>query len=472
MTKKILTHPATKIISAIIGFFASVSFVRGLSVAFDSRAAGVFGSQTISRPLVIFGSIAILILTTALVLASVYFTRRRSIWGKLDMSLLALLILCILLVGVRQIFWIQWFSQLIWVVPLVVYFVILFGLIQLVVRIRDNTLVQTLYWWQFFKAAKVRSRVAIGVMLAIPLVLLFMESMSIFGLITGNFVLRTMSPIWHIGFMGISPVLFAMFFALMSNLCALNFIAAHMLGLSSQYEAANTEKIRAERFKAELITNVSHDIRTPLTSIINYTDLLKQQQLQGDAASYVAVLDKKSIRLKQLLSDLIDASQASTGALKANIEPLNLNEMLGQVSGEFADMFEGRNLALVIRQPDIPVYVSADSRHLFRAMENVFVNAAKYSMPATRVFAEITANAQDVIFTLQNISKEPIDVRAEELTEQFIRGDLSRHSEGSGLGLYIAKSLAELMGGQLEIHLHGDLFQVKIALRGIRVVPK
>ena len=464
MTIKIITHPATKIIPAVLGFFASVNVMRGLSAAFDSRMAGVFGPLFINRP-VILGASIVLMLATSLVLISVYYTRRQGFFHKLDISLLTLFILCILLYCTRQIHWVARFSQQIWIIPVVVYSSVLFGLVQLVVRIRDKTLSQTLYWWRFFQSANAKSGMAMGIMLAIPLLLLLMESLAIYGLVSDNFILRAASPIWHIGFVGTPTSLFIIFFAMMASLCALNFIAAHMLGLSSQYEAANTEKIRAERFKAELITNVSHDIRTPLTSIINYTDLLKKQQLQGDAASYVAVLDKKSTRLKQLLSDLIDASQASTGALKANIEPLNLNEMLGQVSGEFAEMFEERSLTLVIRQPDTPVYVSADSRHLFRAMENVFVNAAKYSMPGTRVFAEIAANARYVNFTLQNISQEPIDARAEELTEQFIRGDLSRHSEGSGLGLYIAKSLIELMGGRLKIHLHGDLFQVKMELR-------
>ncbi|MCL1788407.1 MAG: HAMP domain-containing histidine kinase, partial [Defluviitaleaceae bacterium] len=228
----------------------------------------------------------------------------------------------------------------------------------------------------------------------------------------------------------------------------------------------NAEKIQAERFKAELITNVSHDIRTPLTSIINYTNLLKSQGLTGDAADYVDVLDKKAIRLKQLLSDLIDASQASTGAVQMDIQALNISEILGQVAGEVSDSFDERDLALVLRQPTEPLYVLADSRHLFRAMENVFSNAAKYALPGTRVFAEIESGGGDVTLTLRNTSQNHIDVPPQALTEQFIRGDLARHSEGSGLGLHIAKSLVELMGGQLEITLRGDLFEVLIILSG------
>ena len=310
-------------------------------------------------------------------------------------------------------------------------------------------------------------KIAMGAVLGILLALIAAETLGALGQISRNANLMSASVMWRFGWWRSITPYTVLFMCISILLCALNYFAAFVLGLSSQYDEANTEKIRSERFKAELITNVSHDIRTPLTSIINYTHLLKQLPFQGDAATYIDVLDKKSNRLKQLLSDLIDASQASAGAIKMNVEPLDLMEMLGQVAGELSDVFDENGLTVVIRQPSNPVYVMADSRHLFRAMENLFSNAAKYSLTGTRVFAEIEIKGSGVAFILRNTSKNIIDAPLDTLTEQFIRGDLARHGEGSGLGLHIAKSLVEHMGGTLDIRLIGDLFEVVIVLRGI-----
>jgi len=348
--------------------------------------------------------------------------------------------------------------------PLLLYLCAIFVLIQLTLRIRDGSIINTFYWWKFFSLPHTLPKVAMAVPLIILFAILTTESLGILGLLTRNHQLITTSLIAPWGRWFNMTAFSILFSCIVASFIALNYFASFVLGLSAQYDAANTEKIHSERFKAELITNVSHDIRTPLTSIINYTNLLKNQQLRGDTATYIDVLDKKAIRLKQLLSDLIDASQASAGAVKMDIQPLNLSEILGQVAGEFSDIFDENGLTLVLRQPAEPLYVLADSRHLFRAMENMFSNAAKYSLPGTRVFAEIEAANTDVMLTLRNTSKNHIDVPAEALTEQFIRGDLARHSEGSGLGLHIAKSLVELMGGQLEISLRGDLFEVMIVL--------
>jgi signal transduction histidine kinase len=246
----------------------------------------------------------------------------------------------------------------------------------------------------------------------------------------------------------------------------LTYVCQFLTTSAERYEQANSEKVRAERFKAELLANVSHDIRSPLTSIINYVDLLKADEVDKDTTrQYVDVLDRKSTRLKTLLDDLIDASKLTTGNVATAAEPMDLAEIVGQVAGEWDDQFESRGLTLVLRQPDGPIGVEADSRHLWRVLENLFSNATKYALPGTRVFSEITVETDHVTYRLKNTSADPIDLPAEALTEQFIRGDRSRHSEGNGLGLYIAKSLVETMGGALVIHADGDLFDAEVRLR-------
>jgi len=245
-------------------------------------------------------------------------------------------------------------------------------------------------------------------------------------------------------------------------LIVLTYFITFILNLSAKYDEANVEKIRSERFKSELITNVSHDIRTPLTSIINYVDLLKSLPLESDTAEYVTILDKKSSRLKVLIDDLMEASKAGTGNVKVVPQQINLTELVGQISGEFDEEFTKHNLTLVLRQLDEPVYANADSRHLWRVVENLFSNASKYALAGTRVFAEIGIYKGKPIFMLKNISRNPLELSGDALTEQFIRGDRARQTEGSGLGLYIAKSLVELMNGRFTIRISGDLFEVEI----------
>ncbi|MCL2084880.1 MAG: HAMP domain-containing histidine kinase, partial [Oscillospiraceae bacterium] len=249
------------------------------------------------------------------------------------------------------------------------------------------------------------------------------------------------------------------------TLAVLTCICSHLLSLAGEYEKANAEKIRAERFKAELITNVSHDIRTPLTSIISYVDLLKALPVEReDFLDYVNVLDRKSARLKTLINDLMEASKAAAGNVAVDLREVDLSEIAGQIAGEFDDRFAERNLTFVLRQPDAPVSVHADSGHLWRVLENLFGNAAKYALPGTRVFAEISLRGGRAVLSLKNTSENPIDLPADALTEQFIRGDRARRTDGSGLGLYIAKSLTELMDGQFTIRSTGDLFEVETAL--------
>ena len=230
-------------------------------------------------------------------------------------------------------------------------------------------------------------------------------------------------------------------------------------GLSNAIE----EKLKSERLKTELITNVSHDIKTPLTSIINYVDLLKKENIQGEKAiEYLNILDSKSQRLKKLTEDLVEASKASSGAIKLNMERLKVNELIKQVSGEFEDKFKVHNLEEIITLPEKDVYINADSRYMYRVLENMYSNISKYAMEGTRVYTDILEKDNTISIELKNVSKQKLNISADELMQRFVRGEASRNTEGSGLGLSIARSLTELQGGQFNIYLDGDLFKVTI----------
>lgn len=223
------------------------------------------------------------------------------------------------------------------------------------------------------------------------------------------------------------------------------------------------ETLKSERLKADLITNVSHDIKTPLTSIINYVDLLKREDIQDERIKgYIDILDSKSQRLKQLTEDLVEASKISSGNVVLDMQPIRLGELVWQTNGEFEEKFAARNLELVCRTPEYPVMIMADGRRMWRVIENLYNNVAKYAMPNTRVYVEVKRIGCRVIFEIKNISERPLNIRAEELTERFIRGDVSRSTEGSGLGLSIAQNLVKLQHGTFDIYLDGDLFKVTI----------
>ena len=221
--------------------------------------------------------------------------------------------------------------------------------------------------------------------------------------------------------------------------------------------------VKSERMKADLITNVSHDIKTPLTSIINYVDLMKRENITNERLKrYLEVLDQKSQRLKNLTEDLVEASRASSGNLTLHLERLNFVELVKQACGEFEEKFAERKLTEVTSFPEYPLPVIVDGRRTWRIIENLFQNTKKYAMPGTRVYVSVEEADGYACFTMKNISETELNISAEELTERFIRGDSSRTTEGSGLGLSIAKSLTRLQNGIFEIYLNGDLFQVSV----------
>lgn len=233
------------------------------------------------------------------------------------------------------------------------------------------------------------------------------------------------------------------------------------------------DSMKNERLKADLITNVSHDIKTPLTSIINYVDLLKREDIPNERAqNYLAVLEQKSQRLKQLTEDLLEASKISSGNITLQMERINFIELVYQTGGEFNEKFEAKGLTAVTKLPREPVVIMADGRRIWRVVENLYNNVAKYAMANTRVYVDMVAEEERVTLSIKNISQNALNIQADELTERFIRGDVSRSTEGSGLGLSIAKNLTELMGGEFEIYLDGDLFKVSISFRREPVVEK
>ncbi len=232
-------------------------------------------------------------------------------------------------------------------------------------------------------------------------------------------------------------------------------------GLSEAVEA----RLRSERFKTELITNVSHDIKTPLTSIINYVDLLQKEQPENErVADYLGVLERQSARLKKLIEDLVEASKASTGSLSVTPSPCELFVLLEQTVGEYTEKATAAGLTILLNCPDTPVTVLADGKHLWRVFDNLMNNVCKYALPDTRVYLDLTARDGAAQVTFRNISRAQLNISGEELMGRFVRGDAARNTEGSGLGLSIARSLTELQGGSLEITVDGDLFKVTVTL--------
>jgi signal transduction histidine kinase len=223
-------------------------------------------------------------------------------------------------------------------------------------------------------------------------------------------------------------------------------------------------QLKSERLKTELITNISHDLKTPLTSIINYTDLLKKYEFEdADVKTYVNVLDRNSQRLKVLITDLVEASKTETGNVNLKLEKLELNELIYQIYGEFDNVFREKEISFIF-DPQEEYFVYADGSHLGRVIENIMGNASKYSQEKTRVYAMTIEEEGYISLVIKNISRDELNISPDELMERFIRGERSRHTEGSGLGLYIARNLIELMNGKLSISIDGDLFGIKLLI--------
>ena len=229
------------------------------------------------------------------------------------------------------------------------------------------------------------------------------------------------------------------------------------------------ERMKSERFRTELITNVSHDIKTPLTSIINYVDLLEKEQPENEKMrEYLEVLDRQSAKLKKLIDDLLEASKASSGSLSVNLTECELGILLDQMAGEYSEKLSAAGLELILTKPEESVKIMADGRHMWRIFDNLLNNICKYAQRGTRVYLDLTADALKAAVTFRNISATRLNISGDELTERFVRGDSSRNTEGSGLGLSIAQSLAQLQKGALDITVDGDLFKVVLSFDRIK----
>ena len=239
--------------------------------------------------------------------------------------------------------------------------------------------------------------------------------------------------------------------------------AKYINHISEGVENAIQDRMKSERLKAELITNVSHDIKTPLTSIINYVDLLKNETIENEKAKeYIGILDNKSQRLKKLTEDLIEASKVSTGNVSLNMEKINIVELVNQAVGEFEDRFKKHNLNTIIDSTENEIYVMADSKYMYRVIENLFSNVVKYALENSRVYIDLKKFDKSVKIEIKNISKEKLNISADELMQRFVRGDKSRTTEGSGLGISIAQNLTELQNGKFNLILDGDLFKIQM----------
>ncbi|MBQ8975656.1 MAG: hypothetical protein IJ072_08065 [Oscillospiraceae bacterium] len=244
--------------------------------------------------------------------------------------------------------------------------------------------------------------------------------------------------------------------------------AKDLNSIADALQIAVEERTKSERLKTELITNVSHDIKTPLTSIISYVDLMKKENVQPEKVrEYVEVLDRQSSRLKKLIVDLVDASKASSGSISVNMEPTDMGVLLDQAVGEYAQRFEKAGLTPVLELPEQPLMIMADGRHLWRVFDNLLSNICKYAMPGTRVYMFCMRDGDRATAVFKNISQAQLNISSDELFERFTRGDASRHTEGSGLGLSIARSLVQLQNGTIDITVDGDLFKVTLEFSAI-----
>jgi signal transduction histidine kinase len=327
------------------------------------------------------------------------------------------------------------------------------------VRIRGRSLAETTYWTRVFRTLplnKFSGIFIIGSIIVTTFIFLyngirFLHYAFTFVYTVDEFLYLKLGEF----FTGLFVPVFIT--ALIAILCR------DILRLTEAKEMEVLDRLRAEQVRTELITNVTHDIRTPLTSIINYVDLMQKLDVENEEMTeYIGVLNKKAGRLKNLVNDLLDASKAGSGYVKIDIEKINLIELIGQVAGDFDEAMRAANLEYVNPHSDKHILIAADGGQLWRVLENLYANAVKYAMPGSRIYVNVCEGEQDVVFSLKNISRDKLQITPKESTQQFIRGEQSRQTEGSGLGLYIAERLTVLMGGRFEIAIDGDQFEVRI----------
>lgn len=231
-------------------------------------------------------------------------------------------------------------------------------------------------------------------------------------------------------------------------------------------------QLKSERMKTELITNVSHDIKTPLTSIVNYVDLLQKPHTPAEGEQYLEVLARQSQRLKKLTEDLVEMSKASSGSIPVNLAPVNVVELVNQALAEYEEKLQRANLPVVLTAPQPEILVSADGRLFWRVMDNLLGNCVKYAQPGTRVYVDVVKYEKKVMISVKNISQAELNLPAEELMERFVRGDSARNTEGSGLGLNIAKTLMSLQKGKLNLVIDGDLFKAVLLFNCLSPTPE
>ncbi len=358
--------------------------------------------------------------------------------------------------------------------------------VTIVARLKAKTFIKNSFTYKFIKWALSPIRYFIGVIkyafLEIPLVLKAVSVVLAFGILTLMFRYYN-DALFFVLFL--AAILFMITYIYLANLkssikkisegdfdyktdtkyMVLDFkeMAENLNKINEGLEEATQKKIKSERLKTELITNVSHDIKTPLTSIINYVDLIKKQNIQDDTVNeYIEVLDRQSQKLKRLIVDLVDASKINSGNVDAELENISISVVLEQIEGEYKEKLQKQNLELISSYPLENINVLLDSKHLNRIIDNLMGNILKYSLNGTRVYLEVKNYENTASIILKNTSKQMLNISADELMQRFVRGDESRNTEGNGLGLSIAESLMNVQGGKLEITVDGDLFKVEI----------
>ena len=439
--KQVLSSPATKVVALIGGFFAALSTIRSFSLSFNYYFTwGLADWPKLGTTI----SMILMAAFGALLVASIWLSAPKAprLWRRMDLFVLLVTGLTVTLLCV-SLAWDHPTTSWLLLLTLVSYSAVAAVVAETTAQLRDRDL--ALHWPRFFQQHPPTKPLGFAMVVLLA------------GCLWCLLVLLPLQLTWR-------QLSIPLMVSATVALIALTIVSTHILAISQRYAVANADKIRAERFRTELITNVSHDIRTPLTAMVSYVDLLKNQPPDTpEFAEYLAVLDRRAARLKALIDDLLDASKAGTGNVAVNLKEIDLTEIIGQIAGEFDNRFAESDLTLMTQLPNQPVPVMTDSRHLWRVLENLFSNAAKFAMPGTRVFAAVSSGNGGTVFSLKNTSRELIECQGEMLTDQFIRGSRSRHTEGSGLGLYIAKSLVELMGGSLTVCTSGDLFEVAVS---------